>query len=86
LAELGYNGFESGSWAGLFVPAKTPSPILKRLEEALAKVLTDPEYVQIMTNYGYKIEVLSQPKFAAMVRSEFTRWNDLIKKAGIKLD
>ena len=49
-------------------------------------MLTDPEYVQIMTNYGYKIEVLSQPKFAAMVRSEFTRWNDLIKKAGIKLD
>lgn len=86
LAELGYAGFESGSWAGLFVPARTPAPVLKRLEEALAKVLTDPEYVTTMTNYGYKIEVLSQPKFAAMVRSEFTRWNDLIKKVGIKLE
>lgn len=86
LAELGYAGFDSGSWAGLFVPAKTPAPVMKRLEDALATVLRDPEYVETMTNYGYKIDVLSQPKFAAMVRSEYTRWNDLIKKAGIKLE
>jgi len=86
LAELGYAGFDSGSWAGLFVPAKTPAPVMKRLEDALATVLRDPEYVETMTNYGYKIDVLSQPKFAAMVRSEYTRWNELIKKAGIKLE
>lgn len=86
LAELGYAGFDSGSWAGLFVPAKTPAPVMKRLEDALTTVLRDPEYVETMTNYGYKIDVLSQPKFAAMVRSEYTRWNDLIKKAGIKLE
>jgi tripartite-type tricarboxylate transporter receptor subunit TctC len=48
--------------------------------------LTDPEYLDTMTGYGYKIDVLTQPKFAAMVRSEYTRWNDLIKKAGIKLE
>jgi len=86
LAELGYAGFDSGSWAGLFVPARTPAPVLKRLEDALARVLTDPEYLDTMTGYGYKIDVLTQPKFAAMVRSEYTRWNDLIKKAGIKLE
>lgn len=86
LAELGYSGFESGSWVGLFLPAKTAAPIVKRLADALQKTLADPEYVEAMTRYGYKTNHLTQPQFAAMVRSEYTRWSELIKKAGIKLD
>lgn len=86
LAELGYAGFESGSWAGIFLPAKTPAPIVKRLGDALQKAMADPEYVDTMTRYGYKTNQLTQPQFAAMVRSEYTRWAELIKKAGIKLD
>ena len=79
-------GFESGSWVGIFLPAKTPAAIVKRLEEALLKVMADPDYVESMVRYGYKTNNLSQPQFAAMVRSEYTRWTGLIKKAGIKLD
>lgn len=86
LAELGYTGFESGSWVGLFLPAKTPAAVTKRLDEALAAVLVDPEYVETMTKYGYKIGNLTQPQFVAMIRREYTRWNELIKKAGIRLD
>ncbi len=86
LAELGYSGFESGSWVGIFLPAKTPAAIVKRLEEALFKAMADPEYVEAMVRYGYKSSNLTQPQFAAMVRSEYIRWTALIKKAGIKLD
>lgn len=83
LSELGYTGFEAGTWAGLFVAKNTPPTILKTLETAVHKITTDPDYVQKMASLGYEPGDLTQPQFAALVRSEYTRWGALIKQAGI---
>jgi tripartite-type tricarboxylate transporter receptor subunit TctC len=86
LAELGYAGFEAGTWAGLFVAGNTPPAIVKTLESAVRRITTDPEYVEKMKSLGYSPGKLTQPQFAALVRSEYTRWAVLIKKAGIALE
>ncbi|MEO7242241.1 MAG: tripartite tricarboxylate transporter substrate binding protein [Variovorax sp.] len=86
LAEMGFKGFEAGTWGGLFVPAKTPPAVVKKLEDAVHKVMADPEYVELMKTLGYTPGHLTQPQFAKLVQEEYTRWGDLIKKAGVKLD
>jgi tripartite-type tricarboxylate transporter receptor subunit TctC len=43
LLELGYPGFEPASWGGLFVPAKPPPQILKRLETEVQKIVQQPD-------------------------------------------
>ncbi|MEO8351171.1 MAG: tripartite tricarboxylate transporter substrate-binding protein [Chthoniobacteraceae bacterium] len=86
LAELGYSGFEAGTWAGLFVAANTPPAIVKTLENAVHKITADPEYVEKMAALGYKPGHMSQAQFATLVRTEYTRWATLIRKVGITLD
>ncbi len=86
LTELGYAGFEAGTWAGLFVAANTPPAIVKKLEDTVHKITADPDYVEKMAALGYTPGNLSQDKFAALVRSEYTRWSTLIRKAGITLE
>ncbi len=86
LSELGYSGFEAGTWGGLFVAANTPPAIVKTLENAVHKITADPEYVEKMAALGYQPGYMSQTQFAALVRSEYTRWATLIQKAGITLE
>lgn len=42
LDELGYSGFEFGTWFGFFVPSKTPAAVQKTLESAILQSLTHP--------------------------------------------
>ena len=86
LTELGFKGFEAGTWAGLFVAANTPPAIIKTLADAVHKITADPEYVEKMAALGYAPGYMSQKEFAAFVRSEDKRFGDLIRKAGITLD
>ena len=86
LTELGYKGFEAGTWAGLFVAANTPPAIVKTLADTVHKITADPDYVEKMAALGYAPGYMSQKEFAAFVRSEDTRFGALIHKAGITLD
>ena len=43
ISEAGVPGFEAVNWFGMFAPAKTPKPIITRVNEAVVKVLRSPE-------------------------------------------
>lgn len=86
LAELGYPGFEASTWAGLFVPGKTPREVVQRLEAAVRKIVVDPDYLTRIRELGYEPGGLPQAQFVAQVRSEHARWGTLIKRAGVKLE
>ena len=86
LAELGYPGFEASTWAGLFVPGKTPRDVVQKLETAVRKVMSDPEYLARIRDLGYEPGGQPQAQFAAQVRNEHARWGSLIRKAGVKLE
>ena len=86
MAELGYEGFEPASWGGLFVPAKTPPHIVKRLETEVQKIVKQPDYLAKIRDLGYEPGGSPQAEFAAQVRKDHARWAALIKKAGVKLD
>ena len=86
LAELGYPGFEAATWAGIFVPARTPREVVTRLETELRKVIANPDYQTRVRELGYEPGGTPQAQFAAQVKADHARWGGLIRKAGVKLD
>jgi tripartite-type tricarboxylate transporter receptor subunit TctC len=86
LAELGYPGFEAAVWGGLFVPAKTPPDIVRRLETEVQKIVRQPDYLARIRELGYEPGGTPQAQFAAAVRADHARWGAMIRKAGVSLD
>jgi tripartite-type tricarboxylate transporter receptor subunit TctC len=66
------------------VPAGTPAPIIKLLNEVTNKALQDPTLREQMLSQGNEIGGGTPEQFAALIKSEAARWGKLVKTAGIK--
>ncbi|MDQ2780129.1 MAG: tripartite tricarboxylate transporter substrate binding protein [Pseudomonadota bacterium] len=83
LAQEGVPGFDVRSWQGIFVPAKTPAAVVKRLAAELDAVLKMPEVRQRMALLGVDVSGLGPEAFGQYQRAEIARWGKVIKDAGI---
>ena len=73
---------ELTGWLGVFAPARTPPPVIDRLESELARILRDPEVVERFREGGS--EAMSAPvAFATLVRDDYQKWGEVIRRLGI---
>ena len=79
IAELGYTGFSSGSWAGIAVPKGTPAPIVDRLHEAVEAALADPEVKERLASLSFTTLPGSQADFKARIQQEAERYGPIIE-------
>jgi tripartite-type tricarboxylate transporter receptor subunit TctC len=84
VAESGLPGFDVTAWFGMWVPAKTPRPIIRRVNEVMVKVLTHPEVRATVEGQGYKPVGDTPEAFGNFVRAEVDKFARVIKAAGIK--
>ena len=84
LAELGLNGFESVGWFGVVAPAGTPPDIIRRLNAAFVKALKDPAAIEKIRVLGAEPAPSSPEDFATFIRTEGTKWGELIAAYGLK--
>jgi tripartite-type tricarboxylate transporter receptor subunit TctC len=84
MAEAGVAGHEALQWNGLFAPAKTPQPILDRLQREAVRALADAEVRQRFADEGATPVGNTPAEFAAFFRSEAEKWNDVVKRSGTK--
>ncbi len=75
--------FAIESWEMLAAPAGTPAPIVARINAELRAVLALPDIRQQLNDRG-QIPVVSPPpqELEAFVKSEMTRWGDIVRAAG----
>ena len=83
LIESGYPGFDVTSWYGLCAPAGTPQPILEKIHADLLKVLQMPDVLQRFNDMVVEAAPQSREDFATFMRSEATRWAQVVKDAKI---
>lgn len=81
--ESGYPKFSLYSWHGLSAPAKTPKPIIDALDNALAKVLSDPDTKQKFERAGTSAAYLGQEEYRKFFHSEIARYRDIVLMAGV---
>ena len=83
MGEAGVANFEYDLWWGLFVPAKTPAPIVARLNAELVKMLAVPEVIQGLANQGAEARSSTPAELARIVRTDYERLGKVIKSANI---
>ncbi|MBI4207064.1 MAG: tripartite tricarboxylate transporter substrate binding protein [Betaproteobacteria bacterium] len=86
VAEAGLPGFEANNWNGFLVPAKTPRPIINRLNKELAAALTLPDIKEFLFKQGLDAAPGTPEEFGAYMKSEMAKWAKVIKAAGIKMN
>jgi tripartite-type tricarboxylate transporter receptor subunit TctC len=86
MAEVGVKDFVVVGFYGVLAPAKTPAPVLAKLNEAFAKVLAMDEVKTRMAAQGADPAYLDSRGFAKFLEGETTRWQAAVKKANVKLD
>lgn len=86
ISEAGVPGYEAVSWFGLLAPAKTPRPVIARLNEALLKVVRAPETKAQFESQGADPAGSSPEEFAAYIRSESAKYAKVVKASGARVD
>ena len=84
MAEAGLPGFEAVSFHGIFAPAKTPDPIVARLNHEIGLALKRPEVAQRLLGAG--IEPVGGPadQLTSAMRDETARMAKVIRETGIR--
>jgi len=86
VAESGLPGFEGITWLGLAAPAKTPAPIIQRLDAELRAVLAEPDVVKKLAATGAEPPAAPGPDgMTAMLEADVTRWKGILGDGKIKL-
>jgi tripartite-type tricarboxylate transporter receptor subunit TctC len=78
-------GYEFSAWIGLYAPAKTPPEIVAKLSKAVSDLLEDPSVKKYFSEQFITASYKNSEELAAYVKSELTKWDDVVKKAGIKV-
>jgi len=86
VAEAGVPGFAMTVWHGMVAPVKTPRAMIKALNAAVNKAITSPEGSRRILALGSEPHPGTPEEFWKLVRSDRTRWDEVIKKASAKID
>jgi tripartite-type tricarboxylate transporter receptor subunit TctC len=84
IAESGVPGFEVMVWYGLSAPAGTPKSIVAKINADALKVLRMPEIRQRLEQQGIEPTPSSPAEFATFLKSETSKWEKVVKDAGIQ--
>jgi len=84
--ESGLAGFEITSWYGLWVPAGTPAPIVRKLHDAVVKAFADPELKEMWAKLGAEPGGASSEAFRALIDQDVAKWGKVVREAKITLD
>jgi tripartite-type tricarboxylate transporter receptor subunit TctC len=83
-AEAGIPNYLMTVWLGLVAPAGTPQPIVDRLHTLVQGMLKDPAMVKRMAGTAIEVMPMSQRDFSSFVKDEYTRWQGIVKAAGVE--
>ena len=89
VAESGLAGlanFEVLSWQAIFAPAGTPTAIVTRLHDEVARILAEPEMQGKLKGFGMEPANMTTAQISSFQQAEVAKWAQLIKAAGIKAD
>jgi tripartite-type tricarboxylate transporter receptor subunit TctC len=86
IAEAAIPDYDVTGWQALFVPAKTPPQIVRKISTDTNTALTDPEIKDKLAQTGYLAEGSSPEELEKLLKSEIAKWSEVIKSVGIKID
>ena len=86
LAEQGIANVNMSQWYALFAPAKTPKPVIERLNREINAILADAAVQKKIADQGAEVETGTPEQLGVLVRKEVARWKGVISAAKITAD
>ncbi len=86
VAELGYPGFESNTWIGVFAPAGTPEDILQRMNTEINKLLASKSISDNFSAQSLEAVRMDRAATEAYVAAEARKWGAVVKETGARVD
>lgn len=86
LAESGLPGYEASAWQMLMVTGGTPKPIAAKIQAEVSRILNLPDVSARLQKLGILASGMSTADTEAFLRAEMTKWADVVRASGAKLD
>lgn len=86
LAETGMPGFHAVGWFGVFTAAKTPQPIVNRLNTEIVALMKEPQTRNLLLTRGAEPQPGTPDDLRKYLASEIGKWGKVIREAGIKAE
>ena len=84
--ESGLEGMVVNSWVGILAPAKTPRPIVDRLQREIAALLKEPEVRERYAVLGIDPVGNTPDEYSAQIRADLAQWEAIVKRAKIRIE
>lgn len=85
LVEQGMPAFDVSAWYGVAAPAGTPPAVLAAVEQALQKILREPEVTRVMESRGADVGFLAAAPMGAFMAADAAKWKRVADFAKITL-
>ena len=82
MAEAGFPGVEMEQWFGLFAPAGTPDPIVRRLNREFVAALQSDEVKRVLQPQGSIIIPGTPEDLAARIARDVVALGKVVKESG----
>ncbi len=86
MQEAGVAGYEVAGWYGVLAPAKTPRPIIDKLNTEIVRILHSPDVQNRLVADGSEAVGSTPEQFGNHIKSEVAKWGKVIREAGIKAE
>ena len=86
MIESGFPGFAATSWTGLLAPAKTPKPIIDKLNAAVNEAIKTPEFKAALAKLSTEVVGGPPRELANMIKGDLAIWGPLVKSLNLQTD
>jgi tripartite-type tricarboxylate transporter receptor subunit TctC len=87
MAEQGFPGIGTNAWQGMFAPAATPRPVIDKLYQSVAKILSNVAMKERLSKQMLDVTLSDSPaQFQQLVEKETREWGDFLRTANIKIE
>jgi tripartite-type tricarboxylate transporter receptor subunit TctC len=86
IAESGFPGFEAVGWIGIAAPARTPAPVLDKLNAEIVRIINTPEMKERLATLAFTPVGDTREQFARFIKSEIAKWGRAVRESGAKAE
>lgn len=86
IAEAGVPGYEASTWNGIVGPVGMPRPIVLKLNAAINKALAAQSVRDRLAGMGAEPVPVTPEQFGELIRTEYVKWGEVVRRSGARVD
>jgi tripartite-type tricarboxylate transporter receptor subunit TctC len=86
ISEAGVPGYDAVGWFGVFAPARTPQPVIAKLNAAIVKYVKQTDTAERLHALGAQVVASTPEQFRATHKSDLARWGKVVKQSGARVE